>query len=132
KPEMNTAIAVVSNVLNISLFMILPASNLNTALSVLLFHLSPLLRPHMRKQDDVADRVLVSDEHRKAVDADADPGGGRHPVTQRPDIILVEHHRLFIAAFALLHLVDEPLILFTRVVQLRKAVSDLHPVNEQL
>ena len=50
-----------------------------------LFSFSPLLPvsllgSHVRKQDNVADRVLICQEHHDPVDADSDSGSGRHSV----------------------------------------------------
>ena len=41
--------------------------------------LNILFWTHMRKQDNIADRVFVCQQHYQAVDADTDAGGGRHP-----------------------------------------------------
>src|SRR6185503_12355773 len=93
-----------------------------------LFSFSPfvpvsLLRPHVRKQNYVADRVAICEQHCEAVDTDADAGGRRHAVTQCSDVVFVEYHRFFVAAFALSHLVDKPLVLFARIVKFREAVG---------
>ena len=36
--------------------------------------------------------------HHQAIDADAEPCSGRHAVLQRADVVVVEVHRLFVAA----------------------------------
>ena len=90
------------------------------------------LRPHVREQDHVADRVFVGQQHDEAVDADADAGGGRHAVAEGTDVVFVEDHRLLVAAFALGHLIDKAFVLLLRIVQLAKPVRDLHAVDEKL
>ena len=91
-----------------------------------------LLRPHVRKEDHVADRVFVGQQHHEPVDADADAGGGRHAVAEGTDVVFVEDHRLFVAAFAFGHLIDKAFVLLLRIVQFAKTVRDLHAVDEQL
>ena len=61
------------------------------------------------------------------VDPDPFAAGRRHPVGQRPDVVLVHLVRLFVAALAhrQLHFEAAPLLL--RVVQLGVGVADLHP-----
>src|SRR5438067_4541402 len=86
----------------------------------------------MREENHVADGTLVCQQHDEAINADADSGGGRHPVRERADVILVQHHRLFIAALTLLSLVKKTVVLFLRIIQLRKAVGTFHARDEKL
>src|SRR5688572_32840466 len=79
------------------------------------FDLSCSTRPHQRKQDDVADRRAVGEQHDQPVDADAFSGGGRHAVFERPDVILVHRVRLFVAASAAAELLLEASALLRRV-----------------
>ena len=46
---------------------------------------SSTLRPHGRKEDHVADRGLIGEEHEQPVDPDADAAGRRHAVLQRAE-----------------------------------------------
>ena len=45
--------------------------------------------PHQRKQDHVANRLAVRQQHHQPVDADAFAGGRRQPIFERADIVLV-------------------------------------------
>src|SRR5262245_65381094 len=83
-------------------------------------------RAHVREEDHVADRMLICQDHDQAVDPDPFATGRRHPVRERADVILVEHHRLLVASLALSHLFLEAAALFDRVVQFREGVGDLH------
>ena len=53
---------------------------------------------HQRKQDHVADRRAVGEQHDQAIDADALAGRRRHPVSERPDVVLVHRVRFLVAA----------------------------------
>src|SRR5690625_2489231 len=60
--------------------------------------------PHMREQNDVANRDRVGKQHRQSVDPDAETPCGRHPVLERPHIIIIHTVRLIVARLALCHL----------------------------
>src|SRR5262249_11006993 len=80
------------------------------------------LRPHVRNQDDVTDRRRVREEHGEPVDADAEPGRGRHAVFEGADVVRVVEHGLLVAAFLALDLRAEPRRLVFGIVQLREPV----------
>ena len=67
----------------------------------------PPLAAHVRKEQHVADRCGVGQQHDQAVDAQPLPAGGREAVFQRPDVVVVEVHRLVVASVAGLDLVAE-------------------------
>ena len=67
----------------------------------------PPLATHVRKEQHVADRCGVGQQHDQAVDAQPLPAGGREAVFQRPDVVVVEVHRLVVASVAGLDLVAE-------------------------
>src|SRR5258708_5618647 len=59
------------------------------------------------KQDHVADRRAVGEEHHQAVDADAFARGRRQPVLERAHVVGVVVHRLLVARLLRLHLRGE-------------------------
>ena len=77
----------------------------------------------MRKQDNVADRMRVGQEHREAVDADSLAGRGRHSVTQRPHVVFVHGMRFVVAAFPRFKLRFETGALVDGVVEFRIGVG---------
>src|SRR3954454_21518473 len=58
-------------------------------------------RTHQRKEDDVADRRTVGQQHHEPIDAHALSGGRRQPVLERTDVVLV--HRMRLADARCLH-----------------------------
>src|SRR5512139_2351058 len=76
------------------------------------------LAPHLREQDDVADRGRVGQQHHQAVDPDAAAAGGRQAVFERADEVGVVVHRLLVAGLLLPHLFHEALGLVLGVVEL--------------
>src|SRR5213594_652221 len=63
---------------------------------------------HQRKQNHVANRRAVGQDHDEPVDPDAFPAGRRQPVLERADVVLVHRVRLEVAAGAVLELRLEP------------------------
>src|SRR3954470_18232816 len=51
--------------------------------------LSSVPLAHQRKQNHVADRRAVGEQHHEAIDADAFPTGGRQAVFERANVIVV-------------------------------------------
>src|SRR5260221_14476687 len=98
--------------------------------------LRPLLRirwrfrPQLREQNYVADRRRVGKDHRHAIHADPFARRRRHAVAQRANIIPIHLLRHFVSALRDLRL-KAPL-LFHWIVQLRKAIRDLHPCDVNL
>src|SRR5579859_3592633 len=90
------------------------------------------LGPHLWEKDHVADRGRVGEEHDQPVDADAETGGRRHAVLERPDIVGVVEHRFLVAALLGGGLGAKPRRLLLRVVELREAVGDLAACDEEL
>ncbi len=87
---------------------------------------------HLGKKQHVLNGLRIRQKHDEPVDADAHPAGRRHAVLERPQEILVDEHRLVIAARAELQLVLEPGALVVRVVQLAVAVREFRAVEHEL
>ena len=77
--------------------------------------------PQQRKEDDVANRRRIGEQHRQPVDADAFAGGRRHAVSERANIIDIDMLRHFVAT--LRDLRQESALLFGGIVQLREAIA---------
>ena len=69
----------------------------------------------MREQQHVADVRRIRQDHDQAVDADAEPAGGREAVLQCPHVVVVDGHRLGVTRLALAGLVLEAGPLVDRV-----------------
>jgi hypothetical protein len=78
----------------------------------------------LREENDVAYGMGVGQKHRQAIDADAFAGGWRHPVTKGPDVIQIQLLRRLVSS--LHNLRQKPPLLFGRIIELGKAVRDLH------
>src|SRR5438477_3697752 len=86
----------------------------------------------LRKQDHVANRRAVGEEHDEAVDADAFARGRRQAVLERANVIGVVVHRLLVAGFLRFRLRGEARGLVLGVVQLGEAVRDLAAGDDEL
>jgi hypothetical protein len=73
-------------------------------------------RSQVWKQDHIADRMLVRQQHYQPIDTDANARGRRHPIGESPDVIFVHDHRFFVAPLTLLHLILETLVLLFRII----------------
>src|SRR6185437_5774374 len=73
-----------------------------------------------------------SEEHHQAIDADAETGGRRHSVLERPNVVGIVKHRLFIALIFAGNLGTEPGGLVLGIIQLRESVGDLAARDEEL
>ncbi len=103
--------------------------------SALLFPLCLLLVnrfAHGGEQDNVADRLLVSHQHRQAIDADAQAAGRGHTNLQSLQEILVEHLSLVVALAALAHLVLEARALIQWIIQLGKGIAQFQTSHKRL
>ena len=85
----------------------------------------------MWKQQHIADRGRVGQQHHQAVDTDAFAGGGRHAVLQGAHIVLIVVHGLQISGILFRYLLAEALGLILRVVQLGETVGDLAPADKE-
>src|SRR4051794_3863967 len=85
-----------------------------------------------REEHHFADRSLTGQEHREAVDPDADPTGRRHPVFERIDVVRVERWRVLVTRGGVADLLLETRALVVGVVELGERVGELHPVRERL
>src|SRR5213078_325337 len=94
--------------------------------------LALLLLAEQREQDHVADGVLAEEDHREAVDADADAAGRRHAVRERLDEVRVAGLGLGVAGLALRLLHPEALLLLDAVVELAERVRELHAADHAL
>ena len=90
------------------------------------------LGAHRRKENHVADRGLVGQQHDQPVDADPHAAGRRHAVLERADIVGVELMRLLVTRLALAALILEPGPLIVGIVQLAERIGELGAVDEQL
>src|SRR3954469_25435333 len=88
--------------------------------------------PHGREQHHLAKRPRPGQDHRQAVDSQADPGRGRHPVLERLEERFVERLGVLVAALKLGALLLEAAPLLVRIVELRERVGDLDPAYERL
>src|SRR3546814_8126692 len=75
----------------------------------------------VRKENNVADTWAVGQQHDQAVDAYAAAAGRRHAVFQRPDVVGVVVHGLFVDGIFGVDLSQEARSLILGIVQLRSA-----------
>src|SRR5436305_12190348 len=85
---------------------------------------------HRREQDHFPDRAPPAEQHHQAVDAQAEAGGGRHPVLERLDEDLVVGLGLLAAGRQEALLVLEARPLLVRVVELGERVADLDAADD--
>src|SRR5438477_4657780 len=90
----------------------------------------PQFGPKKWKEDDVANRCRVGEQHRQAVDADSFAGGRRHSMRERANVVDVDLLWRLVATLG--HLREEATFLFRRIVEFREAVGDLHPRDVDL
>ena len=88
--------------------------------------------PKRGEQNDLADRAPAGEDHHQAVQPQTEAAGGRHPVLERSDEVLVEGLRLLVAGPAKILLLLEATPLLVGVVQLAERVRDLDSSNEAL
>src|SRR5271166_4523712 len=86
---------------------------------------------HVREQQDVAYRRGVGEKHHEPIDADAEPAGRRHSVSERPHVVRVVIHRLFVALALARGLILETLRLILGVIEFGKAVVVFTPADEE-
>src|SRR3989338_9380982 len=90
------------------------------------------LGPHLREEDDVADRGLIREQHHEAVNADPLARRRRHSIFQRAQEILVHVAGFHVAGGFRVGLLLEALALVNRVVELREAVRHFASVDIEL
>ena len=83
-------------------------------------------RPQQRKQNHIADRFRIRQDHGQPVDADAFAARRRHAIGHGAQIVLVHLMRFFVAGGFQLQLHLEAAALLLRIVQLGVGVADLH------
>src|SRR5678815_557357 len=88
--------------------------------------------PHQRKEDDVADRRAVREQHHQAVDSHTFACRWRHAVLQSANVVFVHFMRFLIAAGSATELIFEPPTLLSRVIQLAERIRDLEATDVQL
>src|SRR5436309_11476763 len=88
--------------------------------------------PHQRKQDHVANRRAVGQEHDQAIDPYPLAGRGRQAVLEGMDVIVVHFVRLEVAAPAVPPLRLEAAPLLDRIVQLAERVRDFEAADVEL
>src|SRR5918995_155660 len=90
------------------------------------------LRPHGRKEDDVAYRGPIRDQHHEPIDAEAEATGRGHTILECPDVVGVIAMSIGIPGRALTHLILEATPLIVGVVQLTESVDQLASSHEEL
>ncbi len=83
----------------------------------------------MRKENDIADRGLVGEEHDQAVNAHTPAASGRHTVAQRADKVLVHLMGLLVPSLEGTNLSQESLSLVYGVIQLGEGIAYLHAAD---
>src|SRR5687767_5682968 len=91
-----------------------------------------LFRPHQGKKDDVADRQTVGQEHDQPIDPQPFTRRRRHPVFERPDVILVHSMSFLVAPGSLPKLILEAPLLLGGIVQLAECIGELEAGHVQL
>ena len=71
-------------------------------------------------------------EHRKAIDPDAKPAGGRKTKLQNTNVIVIGLAGFLITFLAHLGLILEELVLQERIIQLAEGIGNLTPKNVAL
>ena len=79
-----------------------------------------------RKQNYVANRARVGQNHGEPIDPDAFAAGGRQAIGKGSDVIFIHLMRLCVALFAQGKLRFKAAALLARIVQFGKGVSDFH------
>jgi hypothetical protein len=83
------------------------------------------------KQQDVANGRRIGEQHDHAIHAQPEPGGGRHPVFERANVIGVVVHGLLVAGFLALDLILEALRLILGIVEFGEAVGEFAAADEE-
>ena len=81
---------------------------------------------------DVADGAGVGQEHDEPVDADTQPTGGREPVFEGSEVVIVDDHGFVVSGFLLDDLVFESGPLLSGVDELAEGVAEFSPGNDAL
>ena len=74
--------------------------------------------------------MRVREQHHQSVDSDSLARRGRQSVAERANVVVVHFFGSFLPA--LFHLRAEPPLLVHGIIQLREAVREFHPRDEQL
>src|SRR5580765_1821638 len=93
---------------------------------------SILFGPQGREQDDISDGGRISQEHDEPIDANSQATGGRQPVFEGTEVVLVDRHRLLVAGGAGGALRLEPCPLDVRVDELAERVAELASRDDAL
>src|ERR1035437_9008109 len=88
--------------------------------------------PHCRKEHHIAYGLFTGHHHHQPVHAESEASHGRHPVFERAQEILVQHHCLFIAFCPQPRLLLEASALIERIVEFAERIRKLLPVHVQL
>ena len=91
-----------------------------------------LLRTHRGEEQYFLNVALARHQHYQAVDAYTDARGGRHPILQSAQEVLVDEHGFVVALLAEAELILEALLLIDRVVELGICVGQFLTIDHQL
>jgi len=86
----------------------------------------------VRKQQNVANGRRIGEQHDHAIHTQPEPGGGRHPILERANIVGVVVHGLLVAGFLALDLILEALRLILGIVELGETVGELAAGDDEL
>ena len=84
----------------------------------------------MRKENNVTDRIAVSQKHGQTVDANSQSTGGRHPILQCCHKIFIHHVGLAVPRLPLRYLTQETFLLIDRIIQFGKTIGNFSAENK--
>src|SRR6185295_12566536 len=91
-----------------------------------------LFRPQVRKQQHVADRGAIGEEHHQPIDAHAEPRRWRHAVLERANVVGVEVHGLLVTFSLACGLRAKAGCLLLGIIEFGKTIGKLAPSDKQL
>jgi hypothetical protein len=86
---------------------------------------------HLREQDDLANRLLIGQQHEQPVNSDAKSTRGGHAVLERLNEVFVEDVSFFVAPGACFDLLGEARTLIDSIVEFGEGVRHFDPANER-
>ena len=88
--------------------------------------------PERGKEDHVANRRLIREEHGQPIDSHAQASGRRHAVFEGPHVIFIDRMCLFVTGFLEPGLLIEAQPLLDGIVQLREGIGNFLTRHEEL
>ena len=86
----------------------------------------------MRKQQHIANRRRIGQEHDQSIHSQPQARGRRHAVFERAHVVGIEMHGFIVARILAPHLRPEPLRLLLRIIELGEAISELAAGEKKL